>query len=70
MVKSKDWQHVLARTLRWRYLVLDEGEPLCSGTSWRMGLCMAELIAGRQSVCMLQRVAAGMQQGAGMPCWR
>lgn len=29
MVKSKDWQNALARTLRWRYLVLDEGE-LCA----------------------------------------
>lgn len=35
MVKSKDWQNALARTLRWRYLVLDEGElyALRSSTS-------------------------------------
>ena len=25
MVKSKDWAPLLARTVRWRYLVLDEG---------------------------------------------
>ncbi|PRW60864.1 SNF2 super family [Chlorella sorokiniana] len=28
MAKSKDWQNALARTLRWRYLVLDEGHKI------------------------------------------
>lgn len=36
MVKSKDWHNALARTLRWRYLVLDEGEN--SSTCWGSGL--------------------------------
>jgi hypothetical protein len=28
MVKSKDWSQALGRTLRWRYLVLDEGHRI------------------------------------------
>ena len=47
MVKSKDWHNALARTLRWRYLVLDEGENsstwCVSGLGWSddgCGLCL------------------------------
>lgn len=34
MVKSKDWNAILARMLRWRYLVLDEGCAHAAGTLW------------------------------------
>ncbi len=38
MVKSKDWHNALARTLRWRYLVLDEGENGSTSLGFWFGL--------------------------------